>query len=120
MSFKTNPINVNNASAICHDCQKPVASGTLVINLGDYLWASAMASGDLFFACAEHRDLNRKWGQEDLPQHADFTIKQGGKTIGEFTVATMVSEVGLRVEDQEIQRKLRDEANTIRRSKEGF
>ncbi|MBI4009092.1 hypothetical protein HY357_02570 [Candidatus Roizmanbacteria bacterium] len=120
MSFKTNPILVNNASAICHDCQKSVASGTLEINLGDYLWASAVATGQLFFACAQHHDENRKWGQQDLPQHSDFTIKQGGKTIGEFTVATMVSEVGLRVADPEIQRKLSDEARTIRRSKEGF
>lgn len=120
MGFKTNPINVNGATAICHDCNKPVATGTLVINLGDWVWASAMATGELFFACAEHHDQNRKWGQQDLPQHADFTIKQGGKTIGEFTVATMVSEVGLRVEDQEIQTKLSDEARSIRRSKEGF
>lgn len=78
MSFKTNPININNAIATCHDCQKPV-SGNLIINLGDYVHASAMATGSLFFACADHHDQNRKWGQEDLPQHADFTIEQGGR-----------------------------------------
>lgn len=45
---------------------------------------------------------------------------QSKRTIGEFRVATMVSEVGIRIADPEIQRQLSDEARTIRKSKEGF
>lgn len=120
MSFKTIPIKVENASAICRDCNVPVAFGELEITLGDYMWASAMASGQLFYNCAAHHDKMRKWGREDLPQHCDFTILQGKRLIGEFTAGTMVSEVGMRIADEVIQRKLSNEAREIRRSKEGW
>lgn len=59
MSFKANPINVSDTTAICHDCQKSVASGALEIHLGDYLWASAVVTGQLFYDCAEHHDKLR-------------------------------------------------------------
>lgn len=110
-------IQVPNAIAICHDCNKQVASGSLTINLGDWVWASALATGELFFACANHHNEMRKWGQQDLPQHDRFIIKQGSKTLGEFTAATMVSEVGMSIQDREISRKLQEEAGSIRREK---
>lgn len=46
--------------------------------------------------------------------------RTGGKIIGNYTVSTMVSEVGLRVIDPEIQKQLWDEARAIRKTKEGF
>lgn len=114
MSFDTDPINVEGATASCKDCKKTFTD-TLVIKLSDWMWGGAMASGDLFFTCADHHDENRKWGDEEGPQHSEFTITKGKRMIGSFRVATMVTEVSITVQDNEINNKLSDQASLIRR-----
>jgi len=111
-------INVSNATAICHDCKKPVAKGNLEINLDSWFWIGALARGKLFSACQDHHNQMRLWGRADLPQHDIFTIKQGLRVIGEFSAPRMVSEVGMSIADGEIQNQLCVEARAI--SKEKF
>ena len=107
-------IKVVGAQATCIDCGKQVESGTLEINLDDWCDVTALATGDLFRKCADHHDRYRKWGREDLPQHSVFIITQGEANIGSFRTSSMASEVGIKVNNQEIQNQLSEQARVIR------